>query len=64
MLTSRSCRAILYDRLGEALDEILYQLSQLIISLPPEAKPEVIGSGSRRRIWEALKALGRPGEHG
>ena len=44
-------------RVGEALEEILYQLGQLIISLPPEAKPEVIDRGSRRSIWEALVAL-------
>ena len=44
-------------RVGEALDEVLYQLGQLIISLPAEAKPEVIDSKSRRRVWQALRAL-------
>ena len=44
-------------RVGETLDEVLYQLGQLIISLPAEAKPEVIDRGSRQRVWEALMAL-------
>ena len=44
-------------RVGETLDEVLYQLGQLIISLPAVAKPEVIGSGSRRMVWQALMAL-------
>ena len=44
-------------QVGETLDPVLYQLGQLIISLPAEAKPEVIDSASRRRVWEALRAL-------
>ena len=44
-------------RVGETLDEVLYQLGQLIISLPAEAKPEVIDRGARQMVWEALMAL-------
>ena len=44
-------------QVGEAADEVLYQLGQLIISLPAEAKPEVIDGASRRRVWETLMAL-------
>ena len=49
-------------RVGETLDEVLYQLGQLIISLPAEAKPEVIDMGSRRRVWEVLMALEKTAE--
>lgn len=44
-------------RVGETLDEVLYQLGQMIISLPAEAKPEVINRESRRRIWQTLREL-------
>lgn len=49
-------------RVGETLDEVLYQIGQLIISLPAEAKPEVIDRGSRRKVWEALRELERTAE--
>ena len=45
------------QQVGEALEEVVYQLGQLIISLPGEARPEVIDRESRRRVWEALRAL-------
>ncbi len=44
-------------RVGETLDEVLYRLGLLIVSLPAEAKPEVIDRTSRKQIWEALIAL-------
>ena len=44
-------------RVGETLDEVLYRLGLLIVSLPAEAKPEVIDRASRKQIWEALIAL-------
>ena len=45
------------QRVGETLDEVLYQLGQLIISLPAEAKPEVVDGKARREVWEALREL-------
>ena len=47
---------------GETLDEVLYLVGQLIISLPAEAKPEVIDRGARRKVWEALRELGHAAE--
>ena len=44
-------------RVGETLDEALYHMGQLIISLPADAKPVVINSESRRKISQALTAL-------
>ena len=44
-------------RVGETLEEILYRLGLLIVSLPTEAKPEVLDRTSRQLIWEALNTL-------
>lgn len=46
-------------RVGKSLEEVLYQLVQLIISLPAEAKPEAINSESRQIVRQALTALDR-----
>ena len=44
-------------RAGKSLEEALYQLEQLIISLPADAKPEAINSESRQQLQQALIAL-------
>jgi len=39
-------------RVGNVVDEVLYQLGQLIISLPAEAKLEILEGVLRQRIQE------------
>ena len=44
-------------RVGKSLEEVLYQLVQLIISLPAEARPEAIDGESRQMVQQALTSL-------